>query len=458
MKSTVYFKGRARLGFGRGARGRFESATIRGYSRSRRWARSRSPLTAFFPTPTACSTTTPKHGSWSSTSLRNDSRRAWKASSTSASGRSGRLRPRRRTSAMAWWKILDASVLLLCTSMYLGTGWSLVLFSFPSRAQLTVDNYYEQFVPAVVRATRFFTWMTMVMMAAAIVLIVADWHTAYVIAPAVVLAGVIAATALTIKFIFRTTSGWRPTSATGRAAARPREVDPPQLDPRLALDGPVGRHHDLVRGAPRVKALWLRWRSDPLRWTLFAIAAGTFLSGLLLIVLQRWILDLLSARRRRATGSSSGSSDVHGDRRRDADAGPAAPSEPARRGLVGAPEAGRVGSDVARRGAFGLLVLRDHPGRLRLLLRAPRDRLLVATREVRRVTLVFFFGYVLTLVVAGAWGLVGARVDMHLLLRLHLGDLPHRAQANLLSQYASCARSSSASACSPCATGGRSSR
>jgi len=70
----------------------------------------------------------------------------------------------------------------------LGTGWSLVLFSFPSRAQLTVDNYYEQFVPAVVRATRFFTWMTMVMMAAAIVLIVADWHTAYVIAPAVVLA------------------------------------------------------------------------------------------------------------------------------------------------------------------------------------------------------------------------------------------------------------------------------
>ncbi len=51
------------------------------------------------------------------------------------------------------------------------------------------------------------------------------------------------------------------------------------------------------------------------------------------------------------------------------------------------------------------------------------------------MALVFFFGYVATLVVAGAWGIVGARVDMHLLLRLHLGDLPHRAQANLLSQY-----------------------
>ena len=54
---------------------------------------------------------------------------------------------------------------------------------------------------------------------------------------------------------------------------------------------------------------------------------------------------------------------------------------------------------------------------------------------MRRLALVFFFGYVATLVVAGAWGIVGARVDMHLLLRLHLGDLPHRAQANLLSQY-----------------------
>ena len=44
-----------------------------------------------------------------------------------------------------------------------------------------------------------------------------------------------------------------------------------------------------------MRALWLRWRSDPLRWTLWAIAVGTFFSGLLLIVLQEWILDLLSA-------------------------------------------------------------------------------------------------------------------------------------------------------------------
>jgi Mn2+/Fe2+ NRAMP family transporter len=99
------------------------------------------------------------------------------------------------------WLILDASVLLLCASMYLGTGWSLVLFSFPGRRELTVDNYYEQFVPPVERATRFFTWMTVVMIGTAIVLIVAERASAYVIAPAIVLAGVLAATGLTLKFI-----------------------------------------------------------------------------------------------------------------------------------------------------------------------------------------------------------------------------------------------------------------
>jgi hypothetical protein len=44
-----------------------------------------------------------------------------------------------------------------------------------------------------------------------------------------------------------------------------------------------------------LRKLWRRWRSDPLRWTLFLIAAGTFLSGLVLIVAQGFVLDLLSA-------------------------------------------------------------------------------------------------------------------------------------------------------------------
>ncbi len=37
------------------------------------------------------------------------------------------------------------------------------------------------------------------------------------------------------------------------------------------------------------------WRSDPLRWTLAAIAAGTAVSGLVQMVAPGFVLDLLSA-------------------------------------------------------------------------------------------------------------------------------------------------------------------
>ena len=59
----------------------------------------------------------------------------------------------------------------------------------------------------------------------------------------------------------------------------------------------------------------------------------------------------------------------------------------------------------------------------------------MAHHALRRVSLVFFFVYVALLIVAGAWGIVGARLDMHVLLQLHIHDLPHRAATNLLSQY-----------------------
>ena len=59
----------------------------------------------------------------------------------------------------------------------------------------------------------------------------------------------------------------------------------------------------------------------------------------------------------------------------------------------------------------------------------------MAHHALRRVSLVFFFVYVATLIAAGAWGLVGARVDMRVLLQLHIHDLPDRTAANLLSQY-----------------------
>ena len=59
----------------------------------------------------------------------------------------------------------------------------------------------------------------------------------------------------------------------------------------------------------------------------------------------------------------------------------------------------------------------------------------VVNAAIRRASLVFFFAYVATLILAGAWGVVGARLDMRILLQLHLANLPDRAATNLLSQY-----------------------
>lgn len=95
----------------------------------------------------------------------------------------------------------SALFLLLCTSMYLGTGWSLVLFSFPVADGLRTDNYYSHFVPQVEAATRFFTFMTILMLAAAGVLLVTEWDTPRRWVPIVVLAGVVAATLLTTRYI-----------------------------------------------------------------------------------------------------------------------------------------------------------------------------------------------------------------------------------------------------------------
>jgi hypothetical protein len=61
------------------------------------------------------------------------------------------------------WLAINNLFLFLCTAMYLGTGWSLVLFSFPIAAKLRPDNYYNQFVPQVTAATKFFTVMTVLM-------------------------------------------------------------------------------------------------------------------------------------------------------------------------------------------------------------------------------------------------------------------------------------------------------
>jgi hypothetical protein len=98
--------------------------------------------------------------------------------------------------------IADSILLMLFVSMYFGTGWSMVLFSFPSAKELTVDNYYLVFVSPVERATRFFTGMTALMIITAAVLIVGDWRSGYAWAPLTVLLLVVASTWLTVRWIF----------------------------------------------------------------------------------------------------------------------------------------------------------------------------------------------------------------------------------------------------------------
>lgn len=77
-----------------------------------------------------------------------------------------------------------------------------MLFSFPVAPKLTVSNYYLQFVPQVAAATRFFTYMTGVMIAAAVVMLVAEWRTKLRWVPIIVLLGVLASTLLTVTLIF----------------------------------------------------------------------------------------------------------------------------------------------------------------------------------------------------------------------------------------------------------------
>lgn len=96
---------------------------------------------------------------------------------------------------------INHSLLFLCTSMYLGTGWSLILFSFPIAPELTPDNYYMQFVPQVTAATNFFTYMTVVMIVTALIMMIAERKSYLKWFPVGVLLGVIVATALTILFI-----------------------------------------------------------------------------------------------------------------------------------------------------------------------------------------------------------------------------------------------------------------
>jgi len=100
------------------------------------------------------------------------------------------------------FSVINSSFLFLTTAMYLGTGWSMWLFQFPVAPRLTPDTYYWAFVPQVASATTFFTWMTSLMMLSALIMIWLEWKNGVRWVPIVVLLAVLAATGLTVKFIF----------------------------------------------------------------------------------------------------------------------------------------------------------------------------------------------------------------------------------------------------------------
>jgi MFS superfamily sulfate permease-like transporter len=93
---------------------------------------------------------------------------------------------------------LNHIILLLCCSIYIGTGVTLVFFQSPLAPQLTVDNYYLMFVEPVTRATRFFTYMTILMLICAVVMVVTEWFSGLRWVPVVVLLAIVAATVLTM--------------------------------------------------------------------------------------------------------------------------------------------------------------------------------------------------------------------------------------------------------------------
>ena len=98
--------------------------------------------------------------------------------------------------------LLNNAILMLCCSIYLGTGVTLVFFQLPLEPLLTPDSYYLVFVKPVQLATQFFTWMTVVMLVTGFIMLLSEWFNGIRWVPLVVLAAVIASTALTVLLIF----------------------------------------------------------------------------------------------------------------------------------------------------------------------------------------------------------------------------------------------------------------
>lgn len=98
--------------------------------------------------------------------------------------------------------LLSYAILFAGVSIYFGTGWSTVIFQFPTLPQLNVGNYYLHFVPQVAAATGFFTVLVPLMCLICLVMLKVEWHTGFRWVPIVVLLCIVAASGITYFLIF----------------------------------------------------------------------------------------------------------------------------------------------------------------------------------------------------------------------------------------------------------------
>lgn len=75
--------------------------------------------------------------------------------------------------------IINHVYIFFGATLYVGVLWALHFFWFPTWANLTVDNYYDQFIPQTTAATEFFTIVVPPMFLALVVFVVTEWKTAF---------------------------------------------------------------------------------------------------------------------------------------------------------------------------------------------------------------------------------------------------------------------------------------
>lgn len=98
--------------------------------------------------------------------------------------------------------LISYAILFAGVSIYFGTGWSTVIFQFPTLPELNVSNYYLHFVPQVAAATTFFTILVPMMCIICLIMLKAEWRTRFRWVPIVVLIAIIAASSVTYFLIF----------------------------------------------------------------------------------------------------------------------------------------------------------------------------------------------------------------------------------------------------------------